>query len=50
MFLDLSLLDVTLVASAFFFADLCKGVAGIGIPIITVPVIASLADIVVAII
>ena len=47
---DLSYLELLIIIGAFVFGGLCKGISGVGVPIITVPVIASVTDITLAII
>ena len=50
MILDLSYLELSLIVGAFMFGGLCKGISGVGVPIIAVPVITSVTDITLAII
>jgi len=47
---DVSHLELLLIVGAFVFGGLCKGISGVGVPIIAVPVIASVTDIRLAII
>jgi uncharacterized membrane protein YfcA len=47
---DISYLELFLIVGAFVFGGLCKGISGVGVPIIAVPVIASVTDITLAII
>ena len=47
---DISYLELLLIVGAFVFGGLCKGISGVGVPIIAVPVIASVTDITLAII
>ena len=50
MILDISYLELLLIVGAFVFGGLCKGISGVGVPIVAVPVIASVTDITLAII
>ena len=50
MILDLSYLEILLIVGAFIFGGLCKGISGVGVPMIAVPVVASVTDIALAII
>jgi uncharacterized protein len=45
---DLSTLDLTLIGIAFFSAGMIKGVLGLGIPFIIIPVVTALTDVVTA--
>ena len=47
---DLSYFELLIIIGAFVFGGLCKGISGVGVPIIAVPVIASVTDITLAII
>lgn len=47
---DVSHLELLLIVGAFVFGGLCKGISGVGVPIVAVPVIASVTDITLAII
>jgi uncharacterized membrane protein YfcA len=47
---DISYLELFLIVGAFVFGGLCKGISGVGVPIIAVPVITSVTDITLAII
>ena len=47
---DISYLELLLIVCAFVFGGLCKGISGVGVPIVAVPVIASVTDITLAII
>jgi uncharacterized membrane protein YfcA len=47
---DISYLELLLIVCAFVFGGLCKGISGVGVPIIAVPVIAAVTDIRLAII
>ncbi len=50
MILDISYLELLLIVGAFVFGGLCKGISGVGVPIVAVPVIASVTDLTLAII
>ena len=47
---DISYLELLIIIGAFVFGGLCKGISGVGVPIIAVPVIASVTNIKLAII
>lgn len=47
---DISSLELLLIVSAFLFGGFCKGFSGMGVPVIAVPVIASITDLTFAII
>ena len=47
---DFSYLELLIIIGAFVFGGLCKGISGVGVPIVAVPVIASVTDITLAII
>tara|TARA_E500000178_G_scaffold344494_1_gene392826 strand:- start:1639 stop:2382 length:744 start_codon:yes stop_codon:yes gene_type:complete len=47
---DLSYLELLIIIGAFVFGGLCKGISGVGVPIIAVPVIAAVTDITLAIV
>ena len=50
MEIELSQTGLALIVFAFIFGGLCKGISGIGVPVIAVPVIADLTNIVLAIV
>ena len=47
---DVSSLELLFIVSAFLFGGFCKGFSGMGVPVIAVPVIASITDLTFAII
>ena len=50
MILDISTLEITIIVFAFVLGGFCKGVSGIGVPLIAVPVKGTVTDITLAII
>ena len=47
---DISYLELALIVGAFLFGGFCKGISGMGVPIIVVPVVAAVTDIRLAIV